>query len=231
MMNLKFLHLIIPLLFFGQFSLAQEVCDHEHNHELHSHSESFDFIPNQGQFHENVSFQIPIGGANRLFVEKSAFTYLFFSEEEYHAIHDIRLKGTKEELQNHIVPAHSYKVNFLGAAATSVEGEIKKEYHHNYFLGKNKENWASEVPIFNQVIHNNLYPNIDLLSYSADTNFKYDFIIKKGGNPANIRLEYEGVDKINLKFGNLMLHTSVGTSRESKPYAYQIINGKEIEIP
>ncbi len=230
-MIMKHLHTVLFFLLLVISAYGQEECSHDHDHSHHEHDASFDFIKNQGQFHENVSFQMGMGGANRLFLEKNGFTYLFFEEEAYHAIHDIRLKGTKEDLRNHVVPGHSYKVNFLEARTKSVTGESKKEHHHNYFLGNDKSRWASEVPIFSRVVHEDLYEKIDLVSYSTDTNFKYDFIIKKGGNPADIKLEYEGVDKINLKFGNLMLHTSVGTSRESKPYAYQIIDGKEIEVP
>ena len=39
------------------------------------------------------------------------------------------------------------------------------------------------------------------------------------------------MDRISLKGGHLLIHTSVGTSRESKPYAYQIIEGKRKTVP
>src|SRR5690606_11570860 len=54
---------------------------------------------------------------------------------------------------------------------------------------------------------------------------KYDFILQPGASPHLIQIEYAGVKpKINAE-GQIAISTSVGDVLESKPFAYQIIDG------
>ena len=66
--------------------------------------------------------------------------------------------------------------------------------------------------------------------YSNNLNLKHDFIIHKGGKVEDIAVVYEGIDIIKLRKGNIVLQTSVGEIIEVKPFAYQTINDKQIEI-
>ena len=65
--------------------------------------------------------------------------------------------------------------------------------------------------------------------YSTD-NLKYDFIVKARANPNQIKLVYNGQNKLQLKKGQLHVTTSVNTIIEDKPYAYQLINGEKKQI-
>ncbi|MGK0387613.1 MAG: gliding motility-associated-like protein [Maribacter sp.] len=243
-MNIQSLKINLFLLFAMFFSFLhlgygqhdEENCsehDHIHQHDPHPHDNSLklEFIQNNNQFHENIKYELPLGGINKLYLEETIFTYLFYDEEATHAIHDLKLKGTEEEVNNFKLPGHAYRVKFKNANPKSIKGLDKKKHYHNYYLGKDSSKWATNVPLFSQVKYDDLYPNIDLLAYSEEEHFKYDIIIKKGGNPNDILLEYEGMDKLSLKGGHLLIHTSVGTTREAKPYTYQVINGKKIKIP
>ena len=60
---------------------------------------------------------------------------------------------------------------------------------------------------------------------------KYDFIIKPGGNPNEIKLKYNGLNELYLQEGNLHMITSVNSIVEQHPYAYQIENGEKVSIP
>jgi gliding motility-associated-like protein len=243
-MNIQPLKINLSLFFIMFFSFLhlgygqhdeQNCTEHDHTHQLdpqpHENSLKLEFIQNNDQFHKNVKYELPLGGINRLYLEEATFTYLFYDEEATHAIHDLKLKGTEEEINNFKLPGHAYRVKFNNANPTSIKGLDKKEYYHNYYKGKDSSKWASNVPLFNRVKYDNLYPNIDLLAYSEEEHFKYDIIVKKGGNPNDILVEYEGMDKLSLKGGHLLIRTSVGTTREAKPYAYQVINGKKVKIP
>ncbi|MGB0176346.1 MAG: gliding motility-associated C-terminal domain-containing protein, partial [Owenweeksia sp.] len=53
---------------------------------------------------------------------------------------------------------------------------------------------------------------------------------KPGANPSSIEIAYEGQDGMKLVYGNLLIQNSVENVMESKPYAYQLINGKEVEV-
>ena len=131
-----------------------------------------------------------------------------------------------------IIKGHVYKVNYLNANETATcNGENKLAYYNNYFKGKNQTKWAQNVSGYKAIHYNNLYDNIDLKVYSASKYMKSDYIVKVGGEPKSIKLQYEGVDGISLEEnGRLKVLTSINTIFEMKPYAYQIINGKEVEV-
>src|SRR5690606_21714073 len=84
--------------------------------------------------------------------------------------------------------------------------------------------------MFQAVTYKNIYPNIDVRFYTDGGTFKYDFHVHPGGNPAKIILEYNGVDKINVKKGQLILSTSTGELRELEPYSYQHISSERNEV-
>ncbi len=76
-----------------------------------------------------------------------------------------------------------------------------------------------------------MYEGIDLKIYSQGGNLKYDFILLPKTDPSLIHLQYEGVERISLQEGNLMVQTSLGTVTEQKPFAYQYIKGQLRSIP
>ncbi len=230
--NFRKLISFISLFFFLSSIQAQHEGHDHHDHEGHSHKglPQFEFIENKNQFHENVKFEMPMGGMNRLFLEEKAFTYLFYEEEIIKALHDLGLKGTKEEKENYQISGHSYKVKFQNALSPTITGNSKKKHYYNYFKGDDPSKWAGGIPVFEKVYYENLYNNINLETYSEEGHFKYDFIVEPNGNPDEIKLEYEGMDRLALLDGNLIIYTSVGNARESKPYAYQVIQGKEIKV-
>ena len=57
-----------------------------------------------------------------------------------------------------------------------------------------------------------------------DGELKYEFHLKPGADPTNIKIEYKGQKKLQLKKdGSLSLQTELGELREQKPFAYQVI--------
>ena len=64
---------------------------------------------------------------------------------------------------------------------------------------------------------------------------KYDFVVKPGENPSKIAVKYNlgeneaNALSVNAK-GQLVVNTPLGELIENKPYCYQKIDGKEIEV-
>ena len=50
---------------------------------------------------------------------------------------------------------------------------------------------------------------------------KYDIIVAPGADVSKIKLQYKGVNGLQLKGGELVIKTSVGDLKELKPYSYQ----------
>ena len=193
------------------------------------------FIQNKNQFDKSVEFKAPIKGGE-IFIQKDGFSYDYRSEEDWNRVIELRHSGkeifaSKKDLS---VQHHGVKVKFEKANKNPIiTGHKKVKEYYNYILGNDKSKWAGNVPLYKELKYENIYDGIDVIAYgNKEGNFKYDFIVSQGANPEHIRLSYNGPEGLELKSnGNLHIYTSVGEIIEHKPYAYQIVNGKQIEVP
>lgn len=102
----------------------------------------------------------------------------------------------------------------------------------NYFIGDDVRKHATDVHSFNEIWYNNVYKNTDVRYYpSQQGTLEYDIICKPGSDPGQIVLDFEGIEKKHIDFnGNLVLQTSVGDMPIAPPVAYQMIDGREINV-
>jgi hypothetical protein len=92
----------------------------------------------------------------------------------------------------------------------------------NYFIGNEPSKWHCDVPTSKALLYKNLYKNIDLKVYGIEKQIEYDWIIKPGGNPVDIRFEYKNVKGTRIdNEGNLMVETDFGKLVHKKPVSYQ----------
>jgi gliding motility-associated-like protein len=127
-----------------------------------------------------------------------------------------------------VLHSHVYKVNFLGSNTNvlPVPDKVQPGYN-NYILGNDPAKWAGNCKIYEAVTYKNIYPNIDIRYYTAESGqLKYDFIVRPGGNPDAIAMRYDGTTKLEIKNRELVIGTSVGDVKELYPYSYQSISGK-----
>lgn len=73
---------------------------------------------------------------------------------------------------------------------------------------------------FKKITYKNIYPDIDWVLYSTGDHLKYDFIVREGGNPANIKLTYKGATSLLLEKGAVTATTPFGSVTEDAPYSY-----------
>ncbi|WMJ71747.1 PKD domain-containing protein [Cytophagaceae bacterium ABcell3] len=200
-----------------------------------SHEGGPQFIENKGQWDEKVQFLTDVVGG-RIFFQRNEITWLFYNVPEH--VH------TEQNKQDHkhgkpnttegsdSVQAHAYNVVFQGANEHPVvQGEDGGGgFPRNYFLGNDTSRWASSVHSYNSIKYENLYDGIDMVYKGHADNLKYDFVVAPGADPANISMLYNGADEVLLNEGNLQVFTSLRTVTEKKPYAYQLIDEKEVEV-
>ncbi len=89
------------------------------------------------------------------------------------------------------------------------------------------------VSSYAELWYEDIYPGISLRYYGAEESaLKYDFVLEAGLTQAtNIVVEAQGVDNMTLDAeGKLQIHTAWGVVEEAVPYAYQIIDGAEVEV-
>ncbi|OQY00042.1 MAG: hypothetical protein B6I24_00880 [Bacteroidetes bacterium 4572_128] len=180
------------------------------------------FSENKGQWHKNVLYKTHFDNVS-FYIEKDCFTFDISEKENHH-----HKKITKKDsIFKKRIKHHSYKVLFENSNPNKkiFAKKLQKSYE-NFFLGKDKNKWASYVQSYEDVFYENIYKNIDLKVYSQASFLKYDFIINPKGKVSDISFIYKGLYEIRIENDNLILKTSLNEITELKPYSYQII-GKD----
>ena len=88
---------------------------------------------------------------------------------------------------------------------------------------------ARDLRTHNRYLFQEVYPNIDLLWEQENGQLKYTFIAAEKADISDIRMHWTGQDGLELtEGGELSVATSVGSLHEKRPYAYQLVEGKEV---
>jgi gliding motility-associated-like protein len=213
--------LIIFLSFFPKF--------YSQNHTDHSHkiSEEGKLIENKGQWPKGVLFNTKTGGGKVWFQQHKLIYHL----QDYSAMHKAHAMKNPA-FSNDEVKQTVVHVNFIGSNEVSeIEKIGKSNFYYNYFKGNDRTKWSSDVHGYTSFVLKDFYEGINFRASFKNDELKYEFLIKPTSLPEKIKINYAGQEEIQVdKDGNLIVSTSLGRIMEKKPYAYQLVNGKEIEV-
>lgn len=187
------------------------------------------FIENKGQWPDQVLFKADIPGGS-CYLESDRFRFDFLDSEQLFRCHQAHTGEPLEHPLEDFLRGHAYSVHFVDAQVPEVNQEGRSDDYFNYFIGNNPDKWVSHARAWNRITLNELYPGIDLKVYTNGQNVKYDFAVQPGADPGSIALQYEGVDQLKIKKGELLITTSVNKIIEQKPFAYQMIGGQIVEV-
>ena len=188
------------------------------------------FTENKGQWDSKVLFKAHLDGGV-LFLERNCFTYSFYEKEKLHRNH-LKAPGAKFSKEDLEIKTHAFKVTLKNAQPPqSVTPKNQSTNYSNFFIGNNPAKWTSHVYDYETVYYGSIYSGIDLEVNGRPNSLKYNFIVQPGADASVIRLSYEGVSKITGENGSLRIETPLTTIIESKPYAYQEINGAQVVVP
>lgn len=187
------------------------------------------FVPNEGQWEQPFLYKGVASFAD-IYLENSGVTYVVGDADNISKMEAYKESPVPLD-QPVVLKYHAYKMKWLGANMQAKTIPAKKQNHYlNFYLGNNPQRWKSKVNVYGNVDYQDLYPHIDVHFSSDKGHAKYDFIVKPGGDPADIQLAFEGLDGLKTEKGSLLLETSVGVITEIKPYAFQYINGRLKEV-
>jgi hypothetical protein len=182
------------------------------------------FEPNVGQANPEVKFLIR--GARHVVALTSDS-----------AVFRLVSKGASEKQAgtggNAALRSDAVTMKFVGAAADAkIQGEGELPGRSNYFLGKKREDWKSDVPRYSRVRYKNIYPGIGLVFYlSASGEIEYDFEVGPGADYRQIKLRFEGDATVRIDgHGQLVMDTPSGEILHQAPGVYQQRDGRRIPV-
>ncbi len=92
----------------------------------------------------------------------------------------------------------------------------------NFFAGQNAKDWMTGLPTYHKIVYRGLYPGIDMTYGGSGSRIKSEFIVAPGADPNQIRLAYEGADRLYVDTnGDLVISGSGAELREEAPVIYQ----------
>jgi hypothetical protein len=194
------------------------------------------FELNQGQTHQRVNF-IARSEGHVLFLTANEIVMAL----ENPAAHrkgkenrDSRDRGNDFDSSEKIgrPPRSIVRMKLEGAnPSPQIEGLDRLATSSNYFTGSDPTTWRTDVPSYARVRYEQVYPGIDMIYYGDQRRLEYDFVVAPGSNPEAIQMRLGGVRNFEITaMGDLLLHTTAGDIRQSKPVAYQEVNGVREEI-
>ncbi len=204
---------------------------------------NIEFVENKGQWNDKVKYKGQIvNGA--FFLQVNGFRVMQHNAQEMEQIATIFHGPHNNEKDNEhskpdikpqnpdsfILHSHAYDVRFLNALQPKIQPDKPLPTFNNYIVGSNPDKWRDNCKIFQAVTYGSMYKGVDVRYYTDNGRLKYDIIVQPGADAAQIAMIYEGVDELKTQNGDLIIKTSVATTKELAPYAYQIIDGLKKEI-
>lgn len=169
------------------------------------------FLENKGQVTDqfgdsrsDINFKVKTGNGLNIFLANGAIHYQWTREGG----------GT--------IDMYRMDVRLLGANPNArVSYDDKLSYYERYYLPSVGAEGAI-ARTYRKITYHEVYPHIDWVFYfNAEGKLEHDFIVRPGGNPADIRLEYAGAGKLAVNAdGSLTATTPMGMVTEAAPYTY-----------
>jgi hypothetical protein len=115
------------------------------------------------------------------------------------------------------------RMNLVGANRDArVSGEQPLPGKVNYLVGNDRTKWRTGIPTFQRVHYTDVWQGIDLAWYGTQTEMEYDFVVKPGGDVAQIHLKFEGGEKLRIdEKGDLIVMSNGEEVVHSAPKVYQ----------
>lgn len=178
------------------------------------------FEENKGQLNntldEKVNFRLQNGNITLNLLNKG-LQYRFIKSE----VKNNKDFGTIESEIEYDFESSDIDIEFVGSNPNPA---IKKELpssDYTHYLPK-----TTFVFRYQKITYTNIYPNIDWVIYvqkdGQNDVVKYDFIVRRGGNPKQIVLKIRGANETVIKEdGSLLMKNLLGEISEKSPISFQ----------
>jgi len=189
-------------------------------------SPKLDWVQNKGQWHPELLFRLSQPHFE-MQVQANSINYYFVNTQQLHPQFGHHAQRHQEDSA---LNYHAVQLKFLGAQ--NAKGKIlkAKNYYHNYYQGNNPAKWAHKVPVAAEIALEQIYQGINLHLISKENKLKYEYHLEPNANLKQLQIEVNGANRIYLEYGDLYIETSLETIKESRPIAWQYINGMQHSV-
>jgi hypothetical protein len=185
------------------------------------------FVENHGQWNPQARYLARFKGLD-LWVTDHSIVY-----DLYRTGRDPGVRNAARPLDGLTRSGHVLRMNFIGASASearvTASGPAGGSY--NYFFGKDRSRWGTNLRGYSRATIEHLYKGIDAVLYVDGGKPRYDLVVAPGADPSAIRVSYEGAQRMSVdRSGSLVLGTSVGDVKQQELFAYQTVNGVRRQV-
>ncbi len=167
------------------------------------------FVPNRGQTDPRVQFLARTAGAS-----------FWFTRDE--AVLSLLKEGGRVDLTLRFIQAEP---TMTLHGAKPMDGKV------NYLIGKDPSRWQTDLPMYGELVYDNVWPGIDVVFRDDGGTLKYEFHVAPRADVSKIRLQYGGAERVERgPRGDLLITTSLGTIVDARPVSYQVRRGKRVQI-
>ncbi|MBK7764256.1 MAG: PKD domain-containing protein [Bacteroidetes bacterium] len=192
-----------------------------------SSSSSLEFIENQGQWDAPFKYKASSPQGN-IFLKSNGLRISLSDASNIAYLHGVHHGQPPTEK---LFKYHAFDILFQDCnEQVSMSNQKPQKRYYNYYYGSNPAKWKSGIHPALAVDYHNLYNGIDAHLYSENGNPKYEFYVAPNASTDQIKLKYDGVDKLSISNDSLIIQTSLGLLKEPVPYCYQYIDDKKVEV-
>lgn len=181
------------------------------------------FIQNKGQWPSQVQYKAEIPGGS-FWIQNNGFAYQLFDTTVFIPDH-------KPQALPETVTTLFFLQQLENAELNQAEEDDELPGYFNYYLGSDSTKWSDHVKRFQNINFQNVYEGINLRVHGKSKSIKYQFELAPHADPNLISWHYH--DSLQLELdtsGNLITQHLLGRIYESRPFAFQSINGHLIEV-
>src|SRR5262252_643664 len=101
----------------------------------------------------------------------------------------------------------------------------------NYLIGKDRSNWHTGIPLYEEVRSHEVYPGIDLVYHGDLQRLEYDFVVSPGADSRRIQFKVSGAEKVEVADnGDLLMRAAKSEFRMHKPVIYQQVGEQRVPV-
>ena len=189
------------------------------------------FEPNRGQVGAQAQW-IARGSGYQVFISGDSATFALFENAGEASRTHLRsaARGIPESPD---IRMSVLRMKLVGSRPWKPSGLEPTGGVSNYLAGNDPKQWRTNIPHYGRLRIPEVYPGIDLVFYDNKGDLEYDFVVAPGADPKQIRLAFDGADRMRMDddAGDLVLTTSTGAElRTHQPRVFQEIDNREVEV-